>query len=316
MVGFAVYFSSGWRDFNSILPALGVLAVGAAKLMPLYQQVYTGWSSVLSGQASVDDVLDLIEFEPLAEPQPDAIEFHDSLEFQKLSFHYSTVANPALVLRDIDLQIRCGEKIGIVGATGSGKSTMVDVLMGLLSPTGGQFSVDGRRVNPGNAAAWQRHIAHVPQSIYLSDATIAENIAFGIELKKIDETRLEAAARAAQIHEHVLSLPRAYHTAVGERGVRLSGGQRQRIGIARALYKRAAVLVLDEATSALDDDTERRVMQGLAEAAAGTTVIMIAHRLTTMRNCDRIIELEHGRIKRIVTYADLVDSQLHSSIGP
>jgi ABC-type multidrug transport system fused ATPase/permease subunit len=306
LVGFAVYFSGSGRDFNTILPTLGILAVGAAKLMPLFQQVYAGWSAVLSGQASVDDVLDLLEYEPLPPPDLEAIPFRDEIRLQQVAFQYEGTVEPIPVLHDIDLQIRRGEKIGIVGVTGSGKSTLVDLLMGLLSPTGGRFSVDGVEVTPANAAAWQRHIAHVPQSIFLSDASVAENIAFGVSPSAIDPTRLEAVSKIAQIHEHVLTLPDGYQTTVGERGVRLSGGQRQRVGIARALYKGADVLVLDEATSALDDATEARVMSALDDMADDLTVIMIAHRLTTLKSCDRIVRLEQGRITKVMNYQELI----------
>jgi ATP-binding cassette, subfamily B, bacterial PglK len=306
MVGFAVYFSGSGRDFNTILPTLGILAVGAAKLMPLFQQVYAGWSAVLSGQASVDDVLSLLEYEPLPQPDLESIPFQDSICLDQVAFQYETTAAPTAVLHAINLEIRRGEKIGIVGVTGSGKSTLVDLLMGLLSPTSGKFSIDGTEITPGNAAAWQRHIAHVPQSIFLSDATVAENIAFGVPLQQIDQARLETVSRIAQIDEHVRTLPEGYLTPVGERGVRLSGGQRQRIGMARALYKGVDVLVLDEATSALDDATESRLMHALHEMAGDMTVIMIAHRLTTLKSCDRIVHLERGRIRRVTSYQDLI----------
>lgn len=309
LVGFALYVSSSGRDFNTILPTLGILAVGAAKLMPLFQQVYAGWSAALSGQASVDDVLNLLEYEPLPQPDLEAIPFSDAIQLHQVGFHYEAAAAPIEVLHDIDLQIRRGEKIGIVGATGAGKSTLVDLLMGLLSPTSGRFNVDGIEITPANAAAWQRHIAHVPQTIFLSDASVAENIAFGVALPDIDQVRLESVARIAQIHEHVLTLPDGYRTPVGERGVRLSGGQRQRVGIARALYKGVDVLVLDEATSALDDATEQLVIAGIADNAANMTVVMIAHRLTTLKGCDRIVSLDAGHIVRTCHYDSLQNSQ-------
>ena len=308
LVGFAMALSSSGRDLMAMLPTLGLLAIGAQKLVPLLQQIYSGWSSVASSQRSVDDVLGLLDFEPLP-PPPETIPFADEIRLQDVGFAYGP-PGALNVLVDIDLRIRRGEKIGIVGPTGSGKSTLVDLLMGLLSPVSGRFTVDGCEITPSNAVAWQRHIAHVPQSIYLSDASIAENIAFGIEAGKIDRSRLERAARAAQIHDHVASLPEGYSTPVGERGVRLSGGQRQRIGIARALYKGADVLVLDEATSALDDEIEKRVMAGISESSSGTTVIMIAHRLTTMRACDRIIRLHRGTVAGIETFDTLMEGRV------
>lgn len=304
LVGFALLLAKTGRDLRTMLPLLGLIAIGAQKLIPLLQQIYAGWSAVTGSQRSVDDVLGLLDFEPLPR-SCEALAFDHVIEFDDVGFAYG---NPEgrCVLHGIRLQIRRGEKIGIVGPTGSGKSTLVDLLMGLLSPTTGRFCVDGVEITLANAAGWQEHIAHVPQAIFLSDATIGENIAFGHDPKRIDTARMEAAARAAQIHEHVVSLPDGYRTMVGERGVRLSGGQRQRIGIARALYKGADVLVLDEATSALDDDTERHVMEGIGAIAADTTVIMIAHRLTTMRDCDRIIRLAGGRVAGITDYAGLM----------
>ena len=304
LAGFATLFAGRGGDLVAMLPVVGLLAMGAQRLVPLMQQVYAGWSAAVGSERSLDDVLTLLDFEPVP-AAPGVMAFDREIRLQDVAFSYGS-PDGSRVLSAIDLRIRSGEKIGIAGATGSGKSTLVDLLMGLLLPTGGRFTVDGLDVTPGNATAWQRNIAHVPQSIFLSDATIAENIAFGIEPKQIDRERMEAAARAAQIHDHVAALPDGYRTMVGERGVRLSGGQRQRIGIARALYKGAPVLVLDEATSALDDETERRVMDGILHSATATTVVMIAHRLTTMRECDRIIVLERGCVERVVRYDELV----------
>lgn len=304
--GFAAFYGNTGKDFETLLPVLGALAVGAQKLLPLVQQIYNGWSSAVASQVAVTNVLDLLDYRaPTAGDSPE-IHFHGEIRLRDVGFHYSAAANSTAVLHNIDLDIRRGQKIGIVGATGSGKSTLVDLVMGLLLPTTGSFTVDGREVTPGNAGSWQRHIAHVPQTIYLSDASIAENIAFGVDPKKIDMDRLKAVARIAQIHDHVTTLPNGYQTTVGERGVRLSGGQRQRIGIARALYKRVDVLVLDEATSALDDATESRLMNELSRTAGGMTVIMIAHRLTTMQWCDRIVHLEQGRIQRMSSYGELM----------
>jgi ABC-type multidrug transport system fused ATPase/permease subunit len=310
LVAFTMTLSSRGHDLVAMLPVLGLLAVGAQKLIPLLQQIYAGWSSVLSAQRSVDDVLSLLDFEPLP-PTESTIEFDREVWIDNVAFAYGEPPGRP-VLAGIDLRIARGEKIGIAGPTGSGKSTLVDLLMGLLIPTSGRFCIDGRPINPANAAAWQAHIAHVPQSIYLSDTTIAENIAFGVESKRIDWPRLEQAANAAQIHDYISGLPAGYHTAVGERGVRLSGGQRQRIGIARALYRGSDLLVLDEATSALDDATERKVMAGIATISRRTTVVMVAHRLTTLRNCDRIVRLENGRIAGVSGYMEMMEEHAAS----
>jgi ATP-binding cassette subfamily B protein len=206
------------------------------------------------------------------------------------------------VLSQLTLEIRPGERIGVIGSTGSGKSTLVDLMMGLLEPTSGKILVDDKdiydRNHPEHLNAWRASIAHVPQAIYLADSSIAENIAFGVHPQGIDMERVRRAARQAQIASFIEASDQGYKSLVGERGIRLSGGQRQRIGIARALYKQANVLVFDEATSALDNGTERAVMQAIEGLSRNLTLVMIAHRLSTLSNCDRVIELRGGFIHR------------------
>jgi ATP-binding cassette subfamily B protein len=194
-----------------------------------------------------------------------------------------------------------------MGITGSGKSTLLDLLMGLLEPSQGQILVDEKPLRLEHQRAWQQIVAHVPQSIFLADTTIAENIAFGIQPEKIDLNRVRIAAQQAKIAEFIESRPGSYNASIGERGVRLSGGQRQRIGIARALYKQASVLIFDEATSALDDETEKEVMQAIESLSQSITIFIIAHRLSTLKNCMQILELGEGKIKRIGTYNQIVD---------
>jgi ATP-binding cassette subfamily B protein len=201
------------------------------------------------------------------------------------------------VLRHLNLKILKGSRVGFVGVTGSGKSTLLDIVMGLLAPTEGALLVDSTAVNPQNTRAWQVHISHVPQAIFLSDTSIAENIAFGVPPDLIDMQRVKHAAEQAQISQTIEGWSTGFDTLVGERGVRLSGGQRQRIGIARALYKRANVIIFDEATSALDGDTEAAVMGGLETLGAEITVLIIAHRLTTLKGCDLIVELVNGSVE-------------------
>ncbi len=293
------------------IPVLGALALGAQRLLPLLQQVYFSLTGIKANQISIQDALDLLD-QPLpalpAHPsQP--IPFHESIALHQLSFRYG--AETPVVLDRLDLTIPKGARTGFIGATGSGKSTLLDIIMGLLSPTDGSLAIDGQAVGPGNCRAWQAHIAHVPQAIFLADTTIEENIAFGLPKELIDHERVRSAARQAQIADVIEGWPLGYQAMVGERGVRLSGGQRQRIGIARALYKQADVIIFDEATSALDSDTEQAVMDAIEGLSKELTILMIAHRLSTLKNCTQIIELSGGSISRIGTYEEII-AQLHA----
>ncbi|HEY0413554.1 MAG TPA: ABC transporter ATP-binding protein [Allosphingosinicella sp.] len=277
------------------IPVLGALAIGAQRLLPLLQQVYTGWSLALGNAQALKDVAAMLAMpvagtgsRPAAGPR-----FERDIEFRDVGFRYQ---GGAFALQGADFSIRRGERIGIVGPTGGGKSTLLDLLMGLLDPSDGEIRIDGRPLDDSSRAAWQAQLAHVPQSIYLADDTIAANIAFGIPAARIDRARIEAAARAARVEPFVAELELGYDTLVGERGIRLSGGQRQRIGIARALYKAAPVLILDEATSALDDETENEVIEAIMALGGATTLIMVAHRRSTLAGCDRILRVDKGRI--------------------
>jgi ATP-binding cassette subfamily B protein len=209
-------------------------------------------------------------------------DFKNEISFQNISFRYSD--NMPWVLDKLSFTVPKGSRVGFIGKTGSGKSTCLDLLMGLLEPTAGQILVDGYPLSQKTIRAWQGNIAHVPQAIYLADISLAENIAFGTPRDKIDIERVRSAARKAHIADFIESLPQGYQGLVGERGIRLSGGQRQRIGIARALYKTARIIIFDEATSALDNETEQVVMQTIESLSADLTVFIIAHRLTTLKN--------------------------------
>ena len=280
------------------IPAIGALALGAQRLIPLMQTAYVGWSQFLGSGRSLAEVAQLIA---LPEPPPPAFApsrpFQQSIVFDKVGFAYAP-GRP--VLESIDFTVGKGERIGIVGRTGSGKSSLMDLLLGLLEPVEGRILIDGRQMDGESRTAWQAQVAHVPQAIYLADDSIAANIAFGVAKDRVDMALVRSSAAAAGIDEFVAGLPEGYATSCGERGVRLSGGQRQRIGIARALYKQASVLVFDEATSALDSETEAAVMQSIAALSDDITIFLIAHRLSTLAGCDRIIRLEAGRIEAIV----------------
>jgi ATP-binding cassette, subfamily B, bacterial PglK len=299
--------SRGSQGIATTLPVLGALALGAQRLLPALQQGYGAWASIAGSQASLADTVALID-QPLPpellQPVPAPLPLRDAIRFKAVRFRYSS--DGPWVLDGLNLTIPRGARVGLVGGTGSGKSTTLDLLMGLLAPTEGEVLVDGQPIVGARVRAWQRTIAHVPQSIFLADTTFAENIAFGIPRAAIDMQRVQHAARQAQIATFIESGPEGYEAHVGERGVRLSGGQRQRIGIARALYKRASVLVLDEATSALDNATEQSVMEAIEGLHRDLTILLIAHRLTTVRRCDTIAELERGAVVAQGPYEELL----------
>ena len=263
--------------------------------------------SIKAGQISLQDTLDLLD-QPLpdleSQPLRKLLTFNEKITFNQISFRYNL--ETPWILEKLSLDIVKGSCVGFIGETGSGKTTLLDITMGLLYPTEGSFAVDGQIITMANNRAWQKHIAHVPQDIFLADSSIAENIAFGVVKDQIDPERVRDAARKAQIASIIDTWAKGYETVVGERGVRLSGGQRQRIGIARALYKRADVIIFDEATSALDTETEQAVMQAIESLSEDLTVIIIAHRITTLKNCSQIVELGDGVIKRISTYKEII----------
>jgi ATP-binding cassette subfamily B protein len=312
----AVWFSFQPGGVKAAIPVLGALALGAQRLLPLLQKVYLGYAGYAVHTHSLDDVVALMSTPvgtatALPEGQ-DVKPFGDRIELRNVAFGYSP---ETLALTDVNLTIRKGERIGLIGKTGSGKSTLVDLLMGLLPPTKGDILLGGERLDQSNLNNWQAQVAHVPQSIFLSDESIAANIAFGCSESEIDMDRVREAAEQADVRSFVEQLPAGFSTKVGERGVRLSGGQRQRIGIARALYKRATVLILDEATSALDEQTEAAIMESVARLDRELTVILIAHRLSTVATCDRIYRLEEGRIVQSGSFEDVVVQGVRTGRG-
>jgi ABC-type multidrug transport system fused ATPase/permease subunit len=289
------------------VPVLGALALGAQRLLPVLQQAYSSWSGIQGYRASLQDALDLLD-QPLPDyadqPAVHPLPFLHKISLKQIAFRYSP--QTPWVLKNLDLTIPKGSRVGFIGVTGSGKSTLLDIVMGLLQPTNGIIEIDSEPITLGNHRAWQSHIAHVPQAIFLADSTIEENIAFGLPKDQIDHIRVKQAAEQAQIASSIESWPKQYQTIVGERGIRLSGGQRQRIGIARALYKKADVIIFDEATSALDNETELAVMQAIEGLSKDLTVLIIAHRLTTLKKCTQIVELGNLNIIRTGTYQEIV----------
>lgn len=294
LIAYTMSSSSG--GIAVAIPVIGVLTLGAQRLMPLIQQTYQCWVLVSGNRQVLHDVVDLLK-QMVAEESPvqlGRLPFEREIRFNQVSFRYQP--HLPLVLHHLTVTIPKGSRVGFVGITGSGKSTVMDLLMGLLQPTDGQIIVDDMPLVGTTRLAWQSNIAHVPQAIYLADASFAENIAFGVAVEQIDFARVKQAAIQAQIADFIEVNPQGFQTMVGERGVRLSGGQRQRIGIARALYKQATVLVFDEATNALDRETEFAVMQAIEKLGRNITVLMISHRFETMHSCDVVYRLENGCI--------------------
>ena len=282
--------------FVSALPILAALTLGLQRLLPNAQQLYSSWTTMNGSQASLSDVISLLE-----QPYPihfneqiDLLSFSNQIVLKDVSFRYNN--EKSYVLSNFNLVIKKGSRIGFIGTTGCGKSTLLDIVMGLLKTTKGYLIVDGQVITEKNCRAWQTHISHVPQNVFLADSSIESNIAFGVPNHLINKDKVRIAAQKAQLADIVETWPDKYETRVGERGVQLSGGQCQRIGIARALYKEADVIVLDEATSALDGETENAVIESIKELSKDITILVIAHRLNTLDFCTEIIELEQGGI--------------------
>lgn len=293
------------RPMSSLVPTLTLLAVALVRMIPSFGRITAAQFGIAWGKAALDGVYDdLVNLEAVrvggegnAHPT-----LRDAIRLEDVTFTYPGASGPSL--KNVDMEIRRAHAVGLVGPTGSGKTTAVDVILGLLTPTRGRVTVDGVDI-AGRERGWQRHVGYIPQDIYLSDATIRENIAFGLVEEEIDDEAVWRAVDAAQVREFVERLPDGLDTFVGERGVRLSGGQRQRIGIARALYHDPDVLVMDEATSALDTETERYVMEAIEHLKGSRTLVIIAHRLSTVRACDRLYLLRDGRVEASGTYDEL-----------
>ena len=295
------------RNTGLILPLLAAIGLGFQKLLPALQQVFNNWSNMKANLSQVNQILDLSKvsndeynFSSSALKkyfiENKNIEFNKSIELKNIFFEYNDTNKP--ILNKVNLQIKKGECIGLMGKTGSGKSTLIDIIMSLLEPNDGDLLVDGIKINKEenleNIIKWRQSISLVPQSIFLTDNSIYENIAFGIPKEDINFKRVVEVSKVAQIDKFIESLELGYETKVGENAIRLSGGQAQRIGIARALYRKSSVLILDEATSALDIKTEKKLIQSIFGYLKNVTVIMVAHRLSTLKNANKILELKEG----------------------
>jgi ABC-type multidrug transport system fused ATPase/permease subunit len=301
------------RDISQVLPLLGLYAVAIYRLMPALQQIFQSVTKIRFHLAALDVLYKDVHYQPGEAPMRHIdrdnikpLPFRRKLELRDITFRYPGAKAP--VFEDFNLTIDANSSVAFVGATGSGKTTTVDIILGLIRPERGRLLVDDAEIGDGNLANWQKNLGYVPQHIYLFDKSVARNIAFGVPEDKIDRAAVERAAKVADIHDFILEMPDGYDTMVGERGVKLSGGQRQRIGIARALYHDPEVLILDEATSALDGVTEENVFAAVDALAGSKTIVMIAHRISTVRNCDVIYLLDRGRVIAQGSYEELLAS--------
>jgi ABC-type bacteriocin/lantibiotic exporter with double-glycine peptidase domain len=303
------YMTTNEEGITNILPFIGLYAFAGYRLMPMLQKIYTSLNSLQVVEPALNSIYnDLKNLRPInltEEIKP--LKLNSHIVFKNVNFNYPNSAKKSL--NDIDITIDAHKTTGLIGLTGSGKTTLVDMILGLLEIQEGSIEIDGKKINKKNIRAWQSTIGYVPQDIYLLDDTISANIAFGIKKDQINHESVEQSAKIANLHDFIVNeLPLKYSTSIGEKGVRLSGGQRQRIGIARALYHKPQILILDEATSALDNVTEQQVMEALDNLGANITKILIAHRLTTLKKCDKIFLFDKGSIKKEGSYKELVEN--------
>lgn len=295
LVSLSYILTQKYAAFFEVVPLLAAMAVGAQRLLPLLQTIYGGVVDIRRGQKSLVGILEILNapIETLPE-NVQTMKFQNDIEVRNLSFSYNV--NSRSILHDVSLRIAKGANVGIIGETGGGKSTFIDILMGLLMPTSGSILVDGVKITNVNVSSWRKLIAHVPQDIFLSDCSIAENIALGINKDCIDINRIEWTCNVSCLDRVIADLPEGLWTQVGEKGIRLSGGQRQRIAIARALYKRSQIFIFDEATSALDSETESEVISNIERLSNKPTIIFVAHRLSTLKNCEQIYSVKDSKI--------------------
>ena len=296
-------------NFNSALPILSLYVFAGYRLMPALQQIYSAFTQVTfigpALEKLYEDIKSLKTFDK--KKNNTILPFNKEVSLKEVNYNYPNSSRTAL--KNINLNIPINSKVGLVGTTGSGKTTTVDIILGLLEPQKGTLEVDGQIITKDKISSWQKYIGYVPQHIYLADDTVASNIAFGVQPDHISMKAIEKASKIANLHEFVINeLPKKYETTIGERGIRLSGGQRQRIGIARALYHNPNLLILDEATSALDNQTEKAVMDAVNNLKNDRTIIIIAHRLSTVKNCDKIFMLDKGQLKHEGTFEELLNT--------
>lgn len=303
----AIYSLKQKSNFNDVIPIISFYAFAGYRLMPSLQQIYASLTQLSFAGPSIDKVTGDLNNGAFIENnlKQNPIRFQDKITLENVEYAYPETSR--LVLKNISLNIPKNFKVGFIGTTGSGKTTLIDIILGLLSPKKGVLKIDGKIITKHNSIFWRHLVGYVPQNIYLSDNTLTKNIAFGVDPEKINQDLVEQVSKAANLHQFIIDkLPDKYQTIIGERGIRLSGGERQRIGIARALYHKPEVLVLDESTRDLDNETEKKVMHEITKLSKHQTIIIVAHRLNTVKNCDIIFKFEKGKIIERGTYEEVI----------
>ena len=298
-------------SINSALPILSLYVFAGYRLMPSLQQIYASFNLITYVSPTVNSLhKELKNLKKFNETKyENRIPLNKNISLKDISYSYPNSSKTTL--KNININIPAKNTVGIAGVTGSGKTTLIDIILGLLEAQKGKLEVDSKVITNENYIGWQRSIGYVPQNIYLSDDSVAANIAFGENKEDINYDSVEKASKIANLHDFVINeLPNKYHSLVGEKGIRLSGGQRQRIGIARALYHNPSVIIFDEATSSLDNDTENMVMNSIEKLGQSKTIILIAHRLSTLKNCDKIFLVDAGEIRKEITYEELIKTKI------
>ena len=298
-----IAYSSNSLSGVSLISVLAAFALGAQKLLPVFQGIFTSISNIKGSHTSLEEIAYYLSNKSNLHSQfveKKEINFNKGINFQNISFSYRS--SNKVILKDISLFINKGEKIGIIGNSGSGKSTLIDIIMGLLKPTAGSIYIDNDLISAANIESWRDKITNVPQELFFTDNSVAENIAFGVQKDNINLELVNNSAKLAGIYNEIICLPNGFDTRIGERGMIFSGGQRQRIGIARAIYKRSELIILDEATSALDEQTELEVLNSLFKYNSNLTIIMITHRKSTLKYCDRVFSLKSGILGEVLLY--------------
>ncbi|MEP0431765.1 MAG: ABC transporter ATP-binding protein [Erythrobacter sp.] len=317
LVGVIIVFASMGEGLTEFLPSLGFIAICTYKIIPNVQQLFAAATVYSASQFAVDEIYDEMAGDNLVNSESSdntaTIKFDSTLSLDQVGFYYQETSEPAI--RDASLTIPRNTSVAFVGTTGCGKSTLVDIILGMLVPTSGWVRVDGEALDNSNLKSWQSKVGYVPQDIYLIDGTIMDNVAFGVPEAEVDADRVWRACEMACIHTYIESLHEGMGTVVGERGTRLSGGQKQRLGLARALYDSPEVLVLDEATSALDSETESRVMEAIAGLSGSLTMILIAHRTSTITWCDQVVQMERGRVVSVSSRDEYSKSLEENQMG-